>query len=81
MPADKPKCSATQHHFAADGEERFLGALKLDVYNNIQRKVDEEFSARLAQAGWISRLRIRWLMRREIRRRLAAEMPSEYTLW
>ena len=57
--------------FVADGYERACGA----TIEKIRAAVAAEFAERLQTAGWWERCRLRYEMRREIKRRLERVAP------
>jgi hypothetical protein len=59
------------NHFVEDGCERARAA----SIDTIRAEVQREFAERLASAGWWERVRLRYAMRREIKKRLDRVAP------
>lgn len=58
--------------FISDGPELARAALEPAV----RSEVEQEFRAQLAEASWFGRLRLRWLIRREIEARIERLAPD-----
>jgi hypothetical protein len=74
-----------QSHFVEDGPERLAKGVRSTVYPAIEAAVSAEYSSRLAAAGYLRRIWLRWRMKREIERRVEQETvsnaPSEHALY
>lgn len=75
---------ARQSAIVVDGAERLAEGVRSAVLPTIQTAVIAEYSDRLAAAGFLRRIWLRWCMKAEIDRRVEAEiannMPSDETL-
>jgi hypothetical protein len=61
------------HRLLADGRRRALVALRA----RLRAEVDAEFADRLADAGVVGRLVMKWKMRRVLKRRLDEKAPRD----
>ena len=77
---DLPSCQ-----FVEDGAARLAEAIRNAILPDIQKALEAEYADRLAAAGPIGRVWIRWELNREIERRVeeevAKQMPSDDTLY
>ena len=74
-----------QSDFVQDGAGYLAEAIRSDVLPRIQAEVTAEYSDRLAAAGFIRRIWLRWCLKAEVERRVEDEiethMPPDDTLW
>ncbi len=68
--------------FVADGPERYASTTEYKMKKKeLWAAIVAKYAEQLAQLGFLRRLGIRLLMRREFQRACRKIRPSEYTLW
>jgi hypothetical protein len=77
MPLVRAKKPGRRDHFVEDGRSRLVDG----IHARVRGEVEAEFSERIAKANWLKRLVLRLQMRKEVKRRIAEQMPSRKTLW
>lgn len=66
-----------QASFVADGRERALAALEWGELEELQRTIEAKFLNRIAAAGPLRRLWLRWKMSRAVRQAIESAVEQQ----
>jgi hypothetical protein len=77
MSESKADESGGEHRFIVGGSQQLAKGIRAAI----EKQVEAEFSERMAEVGWLGRMKVRRQIRAEIKRRIAKQMPSIETLW